>query len=117
MHFDASAIIHAWDNYPIANFPPFWDWIALEIAEGNFAICEVALNEVENKTPDCADWLKNKGIRKIPLSNEALVRAAEIKQLLGIVAENYHANGVGENDLLEFFEKPLQMCRLLSIVG
>lgn len=100
MHFDASSIIHAWDNYPIANFPSFWDWIGSEIQQSNFAISEVAFVEVENKAPECAKWLKDCSIRKISLSNEVLVRATEIKGLLGIVAENYHSDGVGENDLL-----------------
>ena len=49
MHFDASAIIHAWDNYPISNFPPFWNWIEVEIQHDNFAICEIAFDEVKNK--------------------------------------------------------------------
>ena len=100
MHFDASAIIHAWDNYPIANFPAFWDWVEVAIRSEKFAMSEIAFVEVKNKTPDCGEWLKNKGIRKIPLSDEVLVKAAEIKGILGIIAENYHSNGVGENDLL-----------------
>lgn len=100
MHFDASAIIHAWDNYPIANFPPFWTWISHEIADDRFAISDVAFDEVDNKAPECAKWLKEKKIRKIVLTNEILISAGECKLLLGIVAENYHPNGVGENDLL-----------------
>ena len=100
MHFDASGIIHAWDNYPIGNFPPFWDWIEAEIGNDAFAISEIAFDEVKNKAPECADWLKNKGIRKISLSDDVLVKAAEFKTLLGVVAENYHSDGVGENDLL-----------------
>ena len=100
MHFDASAIIHAWDNYPIVNFPPFWDWIGREIGADRFAISDVAFDEVEDKAPECAKWLKEKKIRKIRLSDETLTRAGEFKALLGIIAENYHPNGVGENDLL-----------------
>jgi predicted nucleic acid-binding protein len=100
MHFDASGAIHAWDNYPIANFPAFWDWIDAEIGKDNFAISEVAFDEVKNKSPECAEWLKIKSVRKINLSETILLRANEIKDLLGIVAEAYNPKGVGENDLL-----------------
>ncbi len=100
MHFDASGIIHAWDNYPIVNFPPFWDWIAEKIKNGDFAICDVAFDEVNHKTPDCSDWLKNKGIRKIGLTDNVLVTASAIKNSLGIIADGYHPRGVDENDLI-----------------
>ncbi len=101
MHvFDASSIIHAWDNYPIENFPPLWDWIAGQIETGEFSIPQVALEEVMHKAPDCGQWLKDAGISVLPLSNASLHQAAEIKHALGIVEDNYHADGVGENDLL-----------------
>jgi len=100
MHFDASGMIHAWDNYPIDNFPPFWEWMASEIEAGNFAISEVAFDEVKSKTPECADWLRDRGIRKIGLSEEILQEATRVKDILGIVADAYNPKGVGENDLL-----------------
>lgn len=46
MHFDASGIIHAWDEYPIANFPLFWEWIDAQVLDGSCKICEEALTEV-----------------------------------------------------------------------
>ena len=114
MHLDASGIIHSWDNYPIANFPPFWDWIAAEIAANNFAICDVALEEVGHNSPECAEWLKNRGIRKIPLTEDILLRAAELKDLLGIAAENYHADGVDENDLFIIAAAAIEADMLLT---
>ncbi len=114
MHFDASAIIHAWDNYPISNFPPFWNWIEVEIQHDNFAICEIAFDEVKNKSPECAEWIKNKGIRKISLSETILVRATEFKGLLGILSENYHSGGVGENDLLIISTAQIESALLLT---
>lgn len=101
MHvFDASSIIHAWDNYPIENFPPMWDWIAEQIEAGEFAIPRVALEEVLNKAPDCGDWLKDQGVTVLPLTNEVLQLAVEMKHAIGVVEDNYHVDGVGENDLL-----------------
>lgn len=101
MHvFDASSIIHAWDNYPIENFPPMWDWISEQIGVGEFAIPQVALEEVLKKAPDCGGWLKDQGITVLPLTNEALQLAVEMKHAIGVVEDNYHVDGVGENDLL-----------------
>ena len=101
MHvFDASSIIHAWDNYPIENFPPMWEWIAGQIESGEFAIARVALEEVLNKAPDCGCWLKEQGITALPLTNEVLQFAVEMKHAIGVVEDNYHVDGVGENDLL-----------------
>ncbi len=114
MHFDASGIIHAWDNYPIGNFPAFWDWIDAEIRKENFAISEVAFDEVKNKSPECSEWLKNKGIRKINLSEKVLLRANEIKDLLGIVAEAYNPKGVGENDLLIIATAQIEIAILIT---
>ncbi len=101
MHvFDASSIIHAWDNYPIENFPPMWEWIADKIEADEFSISQVALEEVCNKTPDCGAWLKDQDIRVLPLTNEVLQQASLIKRQLGITEDDYHSEGVGENDLL-----------------
>lgn len=99
MHFDASGIIYAWDEYPIANFPKFWEWIAAQITAGNCAISQVAVNEVDHKYEECAKWLRDKGIRQIGLTDEILMSASEIKALLEIEEEAYGA-GVDENDLI-----------------
>ena len=98
--FDASAIIHAWDNYPIEHFPPLWDWLAAQIADGQFSIPVVAMDEVKSKTPECFEWLKAKQIPVLPLTNAVLRQASRLKELLEIVEDSYHVRGVGENDLL-----------------
>lgn len=101
MHvFDASSIIYAWDNYPIGQFPPVWMWIAKQIESGVFAIPAVALVEVERKTPECSQWLKDCEIAVLALGSDVLREALRIKHLLGIVEEAYHPKGVGENDIL-----------------
>lgn len=97
--FDASSIIHAWDNYPIENFPPLWGWIAERIAAGEFSIPRVALDEVNGKSPDCGGWLRDQDITVLPLTNDILQQAVAIKHILGIVEDDYHPKGVGENDI------------------
>ncbi len=41
--FDASSVIHAWDNYPIEQFPPLWDWFYSQINDEQFSIPEIAI--------------------------------------------------------------------------
>ena len=98
--FDASSMLHAWDNYPIENFPPLWKWFSIQISAQQFSIPTVALDEVAEKSPECGEWLRGNGIQHLPLTNEILQQAAMIKNLLGIDQDNYHPKGVGENDLL-----------------
>lgn len=100
MHvFDASSIINAWDNYPIEQFPALWDWIAEQIEEDNLAFPQTAYNEVKKKSPECEAWLKCQSVIKISTDNAIMQEAFRIKELLGILGDNYGA-GVGENDLL-----------------
>ena len=98
--FDASSMIHAWDNYPPENplFSALWGWVAEEISNEEFCISEIALDEVGHKIPECGVWLKNKDIKIYPLTPSILSRASQIKALLGIKEEQY-GKGVGENDL------------------
>ncbi len=98
--FDASSIIYAWDNYPVDQFPPVWNWIASEIKGHIFSIPNVAFDEVKQKTPDCGQWLADAGISLLPATNEVLHEAMRIKALLQIHEDQYHPSGVGENDLL-----------------
>ena len=97
--FDASSIIYAWDNYPPNNqhFDKLWDWVAEEIKNKKFCISKIALDEVSKKTSKCGLWLKDNGIEVFPLTPSILLRANEIKTLLGV--EEQYGKGVGENDL------------------
>lgn len=98
--FDTSSMVHAWDNYPYEQFPPLWLWIEEQIDGAQIAMSAVAMEEVENVSPDCHSWLKKVGVTVIPVSNEILNISMEIKHLLEIVDDKYHADGVGENDIL-----------------
>jgi predicted nucleic acid-binding protein len=98
--FDASSMIYAWDNYPVRQFPPLWEWMASQIEAKQLVMPTVAFEEVQDKTPDCGAWLKENNLEQLAISNAILQDAKRIKGLLGIVDDNYHAKGVGENDIL-----------------
>jgi hypothetical protein len=98
--FDASSMIYAWDNYPIRQFPGLWMWSEKEIDGKRLVMPSVAFDEVESKAPDCGEWLKRCALRQLEISNAIVQDAMRVKGLLGIVDDNYHAKGVGENDLL-----------------
>ena len=101
MHtLDASSILYAWDNYPLTQFPGLWDWLATEIQAQRLSIAVVALEEVDHKSPDCAAWLKNQDIRRLPMSNAVVQAAKQIKDAVGIQNDKYHSKGVDENDIL-----------------
>lgn len=98
--FDASSMILAWDNYPPENphFNSLWQWFSEQIANKTFSISAKALEEVVHKIPECGDWLKGNNIEVHPLTATSLATAQNIKNVLGIVEDNYK-KGVGENDL------------------
>jgi predicted nucleic acid-binding protein len=98
--FDASSMIYAWDNYPVGQFPGLWTWIANEINERRLMMSVVAYGEVCAGTPDCGDWLVAAKLERLEITNAIAQEAVRIKALLGIVDDNYHPKGVGENDLL-----------------
>jgi len=112
--FDASSMIHAWDNYPIENFPPLWGWLASEIVSRKIVISQIAYEEVDRKMPDCGQWLRENNIHRIQISNDILAIAFQIKQLLGIIDDNYHPDGVGENDILIVSTSKVHNLKLIS---
>jgi hypothetical protein len=81
---DASSMIYAWDNYPITQFPKFWEWEQAQVESHELQVPSVAFGEVPHKTPDCCAWLNDHGCVVIPETNEILVAAMQIKALLGI---------------------------------
>lgn len=96
---DASAVLHGWDNYPAEQFPPLWRWIATQIHDQELVISSVALDEVGHKSPECQNWLKESGITRIVPDGQIIQIALSIKNQLGIISDNYHVEGVDENDL------------------
>ncbi|MBL7105467.1 MAG: DUF4411 family protein [Bacteroidales bacterium] len=112
--FDASSMIHAWDNYPIENFPPLWGWLASEIVSRKIVISQIAYEEVDRKMPDCGRWLRDNAIQRIQISNDILAEASQIKRLLGIIDDNYHPKGVGENDILIISTSKVHNLKLIT---
>ncbi|MEY4750739.1 MAG: hypothetical protein RIQ60_2953 [Pseudomonadota bacterium] len=96
---DASSALHAWDNYPVEQFPPLWAWLTQQIAKGELSIPQVALEEVSHKSQACAVWLKAQRITVHVVTQAILLDALRIKALLGIQGDLY-SSGVGENDLI-----------------
>lgn len=98
--FDASSMIHAWDNYPPENahFDSFWEWFASSIQNKEFVISKKAFEEVSHKIPECGIWLQNNNIEIHNLTPQSLLIARDIKASLGIIEDKY-TKGVGENDL------------------
>ncbi|KXS31607.1 MAG: putative nucleic acid-binding protein, contains PIN domain [Candidatus Gallionella acididurans] len=97
--FDASSMIYAWDNYPIGQFPPLWDWMASQIETKQLVMPSVAFEEVQHKMPDCGEWLKDNDLELQEINNAVLQGAKHIKGQLGIADDKY-GSGVGENDIL-----------------
>lgn len=97
--FDASSMIHAWDNYPIEQFPALWNWMANRVAQGVIQMSEVAVEEVGHKVPECVKWLKDADLQKLPVTEAILLEAMRIKDLLEIEEDRY-GSGVDENDLI-----------------
>ncbi|MBT2767820.1 DUF4411 family protein [Stenotrophomonas sp. ISL-67] len=97
---DASAIVHAWDNYPIEQFPPFWEWLEDDCKAGRLCIPQPAKDEVGYVSSECARWLQEVGITVLPVTNDVLSDASSIMAALGVTDDQYHPDGVDENDLL-----------------
>lgn len=96
---DASAIIYAWDNYPLTQFPGLWLWIANQVRTHDLAIPAVALEEVAHIAPECANWLRAAEVLRLPMTAAVVMEAMAVKQEIGVVNDQYHPKGVDENDL------------------
>lgn len=97
---DASSILRAWDEYPTAQFPGFWRWIAGEVIARRWQMAFANVGEVAHKSPECAAWLRAQELSVLPVTQAIATSALAIRTQLGIEAEGYHRDGVDENDVL-----------------
>lgn len=115
MHmFDASSAIHGWDNYPLAQFPRLWDWLGNQIGAQQVQLSETAYKEVCAKQPVCRNWLRDQNVTTVGNTPAIVQEALNIKPLLCIVGDNYHQDGVGENDLLIIASAKINGATLVS---
>ncbi len=101
---DASAIIYGWDNHPIELpiFDKLWEWLSEEqIANNTIGMVKENFEEVEKVSPDCHQWLKDKGIAVINVNNQVLQKAYNVSlTILEVRDDKYSSSGCDFNDLL-----------------
>jgi Domain of unknown function (DUF4411) len=78
-------MIHAWDNYPVRQFPPLWEWMTTQLGDEKIVMPIVAFEETSHKTPDCADWLKRNNIKRLGITNAVIEEAMLISSCCGNV--------------------------------
>ena len=101
---DASSIVHAWENYPITQFPKLWDWFADEFESNKLSISKVAFDEVAHKFPELSTWLNNLSIEPVKTNVEIIKIALTISQQLGI-DDDYSKKGVDENTFNDLIQE------------
>ena len=57
---DSDAIINAWRDYPIVNFPNIWEWVELLGSEQIGGMSEVVFKELERGGDECYNWFKER---------------------------------------------------------
>ena len=57
---DSDAIISAWRDYPIQNFPKIWVWVENLGREEVGGMSEVVFKELEKGGDECYEWFKER---------------------------------------------------------
>lgn len=98
--FDASSMLHAWEEYLPGQLLTLWDWLGEQVQAQEISLLSEAMKEVTDRSPDCACWLRANGLRVLQVSPSVASAAMDIKRLLRISDDQYHPKGVDENDIL-----------------
>lgn len=98
--FDASSALHAWDNYPIGNFPTVWSWIESELSAKTIVVPRVALDEISHISPECRQWLNDiNTFSPTEVDNAIAFHALAINDEIGVQNDQY-GTGVDANDVI-----------------
>lgn len=77
---DSDAIINAWRDYPITNFPTIWRWME-SIGEKQIAgMSEVIFSELERGGDECFKWFKDRKGLFVHSTSEAVEE--EVRRLI-----------------------------------
>ncbi|MCR4318035.1 MAG: DUF4411 family protein [Planctomycetes bacterium] len=86
-----------------------------EIGKKKLAIPKIAFDEeVAIISPDCSTWLNDNNIEKLPMTPDIIGESVGIKNILGIVNDNYHSKGVGEIDIFIIATAKIHKIELVS---
>src|SRR5687767_10465172 len=97
---DASSLVFAWDNYPVANLRTLWAWIESEFSLRNIVLPRVALEEVGHVSPECKRWVTDiPEFSPVEVDNNIIAGALAINSILGIQNDQY-GSGVDANDVI-----------------
>lgn len=93
---DSDAIINAWRDYPIENFPKIWEWIEKMGNEGVLGLSEVVFKELEKGGDECFDWFRKRK-HAFVVSNDATVQK-ELQRLVNSYSNFGLVTGKNEGD-------------------
>ena len=111
---DASSLLHAWDNYPIENFPTLWDWLATQVSSRDMLLPRVAWEEVGHISQECRQWIDGiDGFSVTEVDNAVVSESLAINSLLGIQSDQY-GSGVDANDVIIIATAKANGCGLIS---
>ncbi len=93
---DSDAIINAWRDYPIQNFPNIWEWVEKLGREQIGGMSEVVFKELERGGDECYDWFKErKELFVHPNTEEVQI---EVKRLVNTYKNFGITTGKNEGD-------------------
>lgn len=107
-------MIHAWDTYPIKQFPGLWKWMHIQIEQKELSFPRPAYDEMRQRADDCLRWLDNCGPHVEKITDRIIKEAMRIKNLLNIKDDDYAVKGVGENDIFIIAIAHVFGCTLIS---
>jgi len=91
---DSDAIINAWRDYPIHNFPNIWEWVEKLGSNKIGGMSEVVFKELEKGGDECYDWFKERKPLFVHPNSEEIQN--EVRRLVN----NYNNFGIitGKNE-------------------